>query len=276
MEYVEIPALWDEAECRDYCLRTKEAYAPYTKSWSDDYNSEWLTRNYLAVKMIMSATVMLTSFEYCLKRNVRIVQPYLLYYATLSCCRALSFTRPQIKLDSHDFYQMTHSKIINITAGHLTAKFPKPELDYGKFLCELRDAREMFSYKFPAQGTSRGDLAAKFEEVVDLCSLLAENAQLNSECLQASIDRNVSGEFKVNQDVVQKCFMYETDSETFVDRDDYYRTDFMLRQKWLPQNLRLTATEGLVDDYFGSWAPEEDEGDPYDSDENWGLIFPFG
>lgn len=74
-----ISSEWDEEDCRRYCSRTKEAYAKYTKAWSAHLNSEWLTRNYLAVKMILSATVMLTSFQYCQRKNVRIVQPYLLY-----------------------------------------------------------------------------------------------------------------------------------------------------------------------------------------------------
>src|ERR1035437_1105073 len=118
IEYVHISSEWDKEDCRRYCSRTKEAYAKYTKAWSDHHNSEWLTRNYLAVKMILSATVMLTSFEYCQRKSVRIVQPYLLYYAALSCCRALSFTRPDVQLQNSDLYQMNHSKIINVIGQH--------------------------------------------------------------------------------------------------------------------------------------------------------------
>ena len=87
ISYEHISLEWDEETCRQYCSRIKEQYAKQTKSWTDDLHSEWLTRNYLAVKMILAASVMLTSFEYCRKKNVHIVQPYLLYYSTLSCCR---------------------------------------------------------------------------------------------------------------------------------------------------------------------------------------------
>jgi hypothetical protein len=114
-----ISAEWDEHKCQKYCLNIKQQYAKQTKAWTDDLHSEWLTRNYLAVKMILSASVMLSTYEYCQDRNVRIVQPYLLYYATLSCCRAVHFTMPNFHLQDSDLYAMTHKKIINVTAEHL-------------------------------------------------------------------------------------------------------------------------------------------------------------
>jgi hypothetical protein len=77
---------------QQYCQGIKRKYAKLTTPWTDDLHSEWVTRNYLAVKMILSALVMLTTFEYCREKNVRIVQPYLLYYAAISCCRAVHFT----------------------------------------------------------------------------------------------------------------------------------------------------------------------------------------
>lgn len=275
ISYEHISPEWDEKTCRQYCCRIKEQYAKHTKAWSDDLHSEWLTRNYLAVKMILAASVMLTSFEYCRGKNVRIVQPYLLYYATLSCCRAVIFTRPDFQLKSNDFYQMNHSKIINVIGGHLDATFPKTGGRYKSFILALRDDRETFSYKFPAKGIARSKMDEQFESVVNLCSLLSENAQLNSECLEASINKYVVGNFSIKSEIVQKCFVYESESEGFVDDDDYYRTNYMVRTQWTPCNLRTMATEGLVEDYFGSWFPEDEDGDPYNPDKNWQIIFPF-
>jgi hypothetical protein len=275
MEYLLTAAKWDEEDCKRYCSRTKEAFAAYTKAWTDHHNSEWITKNYLALKMILSASVMLTSFEYCQRKNVRIVQPYLLYYATLSCCRAVCFTRPDSQLQSPDFYQMSHSKIINVTSQHLDAIFPSYAGTYKPFLLHLRDDREMFSYKFPATGTARAQTEKNFDAVVDLCSLLAENAQLNSECLEASINRNVVGNYSFNPEVAEKCFLYETPSKRFVDEDDAYRIAYIARRDPKPYNLLRMATEGLLDDFFGSWAPEADEGDPYNPDQEWRVLLPF-
>jgi hypothetical protein len=194
---------WDEEDCRRYCSRMKEQYAKYSKVWTDDLNSEWLTRNYLAVKMVLAATVMLTYFDYCSRKNVRIVQPYLLYYAALSCCRAVIFTRPDFTIQSKDFYEMSHSKIINILGAHLISTFPKSGAPYKALLSQLRIDRELFSYRFPARGIAQSTMDGQFQRVVKLCSLLSENAQLNSECLEDSIKKNVRGKFSINPAIVK-------------------------------------------------------------------------
>ncbi|MEI6074441.1 MAG: hypothetical protein WCS94_02630 [Verrucomicrobiota bacterium] len=266
---------WDEEKCQEFCSNLKQKYAEQTKAWTDDLHSEWLTRNYLAVKMILSASVMLTSFEYCREKNVRIVQPYLLYYAALSCCRAVIFTRPDFRLNGVDFYQMNHSKVLNVIGRHIEDAFPISGPGFKSLLFKLRDDREMFSYKFPAQGIARSDMDDQFNSVVELCSLLAENAQLNSECLEASIIKYVVRDFVVKPEIVEKCFLYESESEGFVDHDDYYRTNYMVRKNWHPCNLRMMATEGLVEDYFGSWCSENEDGGPYNPDKDWRIIFPF-
>jgi hypothetical protein len=270
-----ISAEWDEQRCLEYCLNIKHKYAKQTKVWTDDLHSEWLTRNYLAVKMILSASVMLTTFEYCRANNVRIVQPYLLYYATLSCCRAVHFTLPDFKLQDTDLYAMTHKKIINVTSDHLEKNFPNSGPKSKSFLQQLRGDREMFSYKFPAKGFVRSDMSDHFDKVVDICSLLSENAEINSECLEASIRNNVVGNYTINEEIVKKCFLYESELEAFVDDDDYYRADYMARKITFPSSLSTIATEGLVEDYFGSWYPEDEDGDPYNPDANWRIIFPF-
>jgi hypothetical protein len=271
----EISSEWDEPKCQDYCSTMRRKFAAYTKAWNNDLHSEWLTRNYLAVKMILSASVMLTSFEYCREKNVRIVQHYLLYYAALSCCRAVHFTSPDFKLQNTDLYAMTHQKIINVTGDHLERNFPNTGANAKRFLEQLRADREMFSYRFPAQGISRSDTGDNFERVVDLCSLLAENAELNSECLDASFQKNVAGKYEINPEIVKLCFLYESDAGVHVDEDDYYRTDYMTRKMTGPCSLSTMATEGLVKDFFGSWCPEEDDNDQYNPDHNWQIIFPF-
>jgi hypothetical protein len=253
----------------------RREFAALTKTWSDDLHSEWMTRNYLAVKMLLSASVMLTTFEYCREKNVRIVQPYLLYYATLSCCRAVHFTSPYFQLQNTDLYAMTHRKIINVTGDHLERSFPNTGAGSKRFLEELRADREMFSYNFPAQGILRPENGDNFEKVVDLCSLLAENAELNSECLEASFRKNVSGRYEFNPDIVKLCFLYESEAGPHLDDDDYYRTNYMSRRMSGPCCLRIMATQGLVADFFGSWCSEDEESDQYNPDRNWQIIFPF-
>ena len=85
-------------------------------SMTINLNSEWITRNYLSSKMILSATVMLTSLEYAIKKNLKMTVPYLYYYALITCCRALIYANPHNEWkENSDFLTMSHSKIINLT-----------------------------------------------------------------------------------------------------------------------------------------------------------------
>lgn len=44
--------------------RLQDRYRKITDIWGKELNSEWILRHYLAVKMIMSASLMLSSMEY--------------------------------------------------------------------------------------------------------------------------------------------------------------------------------------------------------------------
>ena len=49
----------------------------------------------------------------------------------------------------------------------------------------------------------------------------------------------------------------------------------MTRKMKHPLNLQWMMTEGLVEDFFGAWIPDEDNNeDVYNPDEYWSMIFP--
>ena len=77
--------------------------------------------------------------------------PYLMYYALLSCARAVVFTNPRYEW-KEELVTMKHSKTINII-GDIVSRYDKEE---GKgiesFIDKSRIYREIFSYKFPAEG----------------------------------------------------------------------------------------------------------------------------
>lgn len=104
---------------------------------------------------------------------------------------------------------------------------------------------------------------------------MCEVAQINSECLSRSVEKHASGSFGVDMTYLRSCFMYETDSESFFDREDLYRTEYFFRKHSTPLNLYWTAREGLVDDYFDSWDSEEGDKGRYNPHENLQIIFSF-
>ncbi len=59
------------------------------------------------------------------------------------------------------------------------------------------------------------------------------------------------------------------------DEDDYYRLGRALIKLGRPVSLALTATEGLVEDFFAAWDFSDLGLDAYKPDLNeWDLIFP--
>ena len=134
----------------------------------------------------------------------------------------------------------------------------------------------MHSYRFPAKGIPPLEPPADFDSVRRVCRLLGEVAQLRSEILQAAIEKHAGELPPLDVDALRRCFEYSSFSGTFVDDDDLHRVAFWKRQNAGPFNLNLLATAGLVEDYFGSWAADEEEASPdvYEPDD-WRIIFPF-
>lgn len=251
-------------------------FSKIVQQWDSVLNSEWVVRNYLAVKMIMSSTVMLTSLSYGKSKNIRVTEPYLIYYSLLNVCRAVLFTSPIVEWKEGAIMEATHSKIINIV-GDAVSQFNKEAgTNIKEVLERARDYRELFSYKFPANGI--GDFSVSYHEAVSVCSFLAELAQLQSEILENRNFKRTDIETKLNRDILKKAFIYQGEKCYFWDDEDWYRLDYISRKQPFPVNLYFTLTEGMVEDFFGAWydyTDEDDDIDKYNPDDNWRLIFPM-
>lgn len=276
-EYCHIHDHIEEMDLKKYCDRLFTSYSALTKAWTTELNSVWLARHYLAVKMMLSSSIMFTSLEYATEKNLRIVEPYLLYYALLNCCRALTFTLPEQEWKEGRLLNMTHQKIINVAVDAIS-KFSKSEGDKAASMLEKsKEYRELFSYKFPANGLRSVSESGSdgIDKAIEVCSVIGEIAQINSECLHSSLGKNVHEEIGVDMEILKKCFLYETNNGAIHDSEDWYRTDYFKRHKSTPCNLQWTAREGLVEDFFGAWCSEDSGDGSYDPDTNWQIIFPF-
>lgn len=129
-------------------------YQKITDKWNTALNSEWVLRNYLAIKMIMGSSLLLNSLIYSKKNNLKVVEPYLHYYSLFTACRSLIFVISEIEWKNGEIMTMNHSKTINIITSELEKIDGKLSKDINKLLLETKDMRELFSYKFPASGLS--------------------------------------------------------------------------------------------------------------------------
>ena len=163
-----IPTLLDEAQIESYCKGLSQKYSKLTKKWNDDKNSEWIARIFLSAKMILSASVMLESLEYAERKNLRTVIPII-------------FVSPLLEWQNGNLIKQTHKKSINIVSDLLAILNKKLADKFKKFILHSKAYRELISYRAPSSGDSFKK-STEFD-VIDLCVLLVELAQLHSEVL---------------------------------------------------------------------------------------------
>lgn len=272
-EYSILPDLFDDKSIKEYAEQLSKTYAKITKSWNDDLNSEWISRIFLASKMILSSSVMLQSLEYAESKNLRIVNAYLEYYSILMALRAMVFTSPLTEWNNGEMIKLQHKKTINI-AGDILAKLDKQlAVEIKENVLHLKAYRELISYRAPSSGDSFHKSEASIN-AIDICRMLVEVAQLQSEVLESSFHKNAIGEFTFKKDYIKQVCHSEIEGNVFWDEEDAYRIDYLKRKHPIPTNICHTMSEGHVEDFFGSWCDKDESvNDVFDPDDNWRIIF---
>ncbi|MGC2742851.1 MAG: hypothetical protein WA672_06665 [Candidatus Angelobacter sp.] len=269
----------NEDSVAKYCSSLRRRFGANRKT--PEAAEQWIARTYISLKYLLAASVMLTSAEFAATRNLRIVEPYLLYYSLFNSSRALCLMIPELQWKGGAVIEsLSHTKVQNLTVdclGHLSAEVADQYKDvYERALV----SREMLSYRFPAQGLT-GRLAKilpPIDDVVDSCQIVAEVAQLHSECLQSAFKNLPSVGFPETSEPLRKFFQYEHKSlgTPLIDQEDWYRKWQFIRHSSRPVSLHLVAREGLIEDFFGAWSYDGEKPDQYDADKaDWGIIFDF-
>lgn len=270
----ELDSLADSKQLDKVSDRILKQYSALTKNWSKQANSEWTCRIYFATNMILNATVLLKNAEYAEEKNLRIVRPYIEYYAVLSLLRCVVYTLPSKSWEQGRLIEISHSKAINLASDWLSF-FNKEEAQELKGLCKLLKAqRELISYRAPASGDSNLD---NNYDVVRICTILAELAHFNSVLLEASVNKNANkDDFVVYREDIEKIVNVNIEGVEFYDHNDAVRLDYVRRKSPYPSNIRCKMTEGQTEDYIGAWDHDEDDdsdlyhgGSPCD----WQAIF---
>jgi hypothetical protein len=269
--------IFSEKSVEKYSLDTLHQFSKFTTEWTNELNSEWLCRIYLSAKMVLSASLMLNSLKYAESKNIRISSTYLEYYAIQSTLRAVLFTSPFTEWRNGDLVKLQHKTSINIvcdTIAKLDKNFAKC---LKKHILHLKAYRELISYRAPSSGDSFSEDKFKLD-LITLCQLLSEIAQVHSELMEASLLKHateISCTF-LDEYIEQVCHI-EIDGHSFWDDEDQYRLDYLRRKHPWPTNIMHIMSEGHVEDYFGAWLPKDDkenvDSDIFNPDKNWGVIF---
>jgi hypothetical protein len=269
-EFQALPYIANEEHISEYCAKTRSLISKITKEFSDEINTQWVVRNYLAVKYICAASITLGAAIYGERKNTLITRPYCSYYAILYCCRAFLFTVPDFEWKGIESVKKTHSSILNLTENYLRRLNSDAASKWGGLLKTAQAQRELYSYRFPATGLAlMQDNTISLEDVTEICRLLTDLAKLNSDCLESSLRKNAPGDFKIIYgDDLAIAMTYEVDGVEKEDDDDYYRIGYQVRKFSTVSNLAFMATDGLRDDYFGNWTADDDcDGDAFNPDD---------
>jgi len=278
-DFQAVPTVFVEKDVERSLQRAQNAANILAKSWSADLNTEWLTRHYLALKMIFSASLMLTTADYSHSKNIRLTDSYLQYYAVLSCMRALLYADFRTDWSSGGLVKATHNTVINKASNTISSFSKESGISAKSYAQELKALREIYSYGAPSSGPRLCDgyTTASLEKTTELCILICEIAQMHSEQLEQAIDTHYRGEFTLVDGDTHHCLAYSINDIEVFDDEDSYRLGYYYRKYPRPTNLLCMVSEGHVEDYFGAWcADSEDETeDVYNPDTNWRIIFPF-
>ena len=269
---------FEERRVAKYIARQQRAYAKLAKNWDDDCNTEWTCRVFFSAKMVLAASVMLSSLEFSKQKNLRICAPYLQYYSLLYSLKSLILLLPSQEWKNGELVKQTHTKTINIACDemfHLDASWKEARGDtpsVKQSILRLKGFRELISYRAPSSG---GSLAGYAIDVLPLCRTAVEVAQMTSEILEESMSKHLPAEYEPKILLDDLVPVYRTSQEGFeyFDDEDYHRIEYLRRKHPFPASVLHIMSEGHVEDFFGSWCNSENCEGVYDPNVDWGILF---
>ena len=267
----ELPSVFSQEECASVVTSLQDRYAALTKKWSSETNSEWTCRLYMAAKLVMSATIHVNSADYAEQRNLRVVIPYLRYYAVFSLLRAICYTIPEQMWNAGKLLHISHATAINVTQDHLY-RFNKAVSEVvGDQIRELKAERELLSYGAPSSGD---DHISEKNRFLSLCGMLAEVAQFDSEVIESSLLKHGDPTtFVLLKNYLESITNLIIEGHYFGDKEDAYRLNYLTRKHPRPTNILHMMTEGHVDDFFGAWVNYDEKSGSFNPDEMKEIIF---
>lgn len=270
-EFRQVPNFIYEESLQSYADETQARYDELARHWDEVKNSEWLCRIYLSMKMIFSSSLFLGSAGYAKGCNLRVPVSYLEYYAAFNAVRSVHFTMSSEKWANGEMVTLSHQKVLK-PVGRLLSAFDGSLAErFDTTIQYLKAKRELISYRSP----SRGDAHCGEDEidVLELCTLLSEIAQINSELLQQALNQTLPYGATFEGTYIQSLGKIKVNRQTFIDREDLYRLNYLERKCPVPVNIMFMMTEGHVEDFFGAWCHDEPQPEMFDPDDYWQIIF---
>ena len=220
---------------------------------------------------------MFASAEYSEQRHLHVPVPYLIYYGLFQACRAFILTVPFIEWPDALSLRIGHDKARKVAVNELSQLEVVVAQSFKSMMIAARTRRELFSYGFPANGPESiiGVQKVTLSEATTMARLLCEVAQLNSETLEATLDK-LNPPLPYDRDYVRQVGVYKTiDGFEIFDDEDLCRLGQLFRKEPHPRNIWGQTREGFVEDFAAGWGAGTNSGDDFDPDRGAVFIFPF-
>lgn len=259
-----------EKEFKKWWQNKYQIIKTQTKVWSDSKQSEWIIRNIMSAKMIMSATLHVNSLEHAKKTNLKVVESYLEYYSTLQAMRALILNIPSQDWKDATLLNQNHIAVINTVCNTIAELNSEEGIRLKSTITRLKANRELISYRAPSSGLRWQEPNV---DITYICTLICEIAQAFSELLEHALKGKSNENYKLELEEFSVLYNPKIDGYIFPDLEDLYRTDYLLRKNPNPTNIMHIITEGHVEEFFEAWNAEEENEMNFNPDINWRIIF---
>ena len=264
-----------------YANRSRRSFDRIAASWDQASHTEWMVRSFLALKLIMGATVQLAAANYAGDRNLRIAVPYLAYYGLFNAVRAAIIMSPATTWGKKTF-GIGHGDAMKAYEAELRCLMDEPALeDEIATIDEARAGRELQSYRFPGAGApGRNGMYVYTDEAERVATLAAELALFNSWCLAAAVERRHADQpswdgFEADGELLDLTWQHDVGAQSglFLDDEDSHYAARMGRKVRKPLPLIYLIGEGGIDNFFMAYAREEDgDEEQFDADEYWHVL----
>jgi len=261
-----------------YAQSLRQRYAHRAAMWNRGMNTEWMLREYSSMKLLFAADLMLSSAEYASEMNVRLAEPYLIYYGLFNAARAVVMWLPEQPWDNGILLRISHRKVRNVLID-CVRYFDKGLADrLNDIVTRARAYRELFSYRFPMRGikavAENAFESVSVDEAVEIATLLGEIAQWHSEVLDSALSKRVTNPIGFDERMADQVSVHGNVMEHPVfDEDDHYRINQMMRRETRPRDIYGIMREGMTEDFYASWEAQSPTGEEFSP--QWSLIYPF-
>lgn len=276
-EFRELSNLEQKAEINrpgmiGYAERTQPMFSNLANRWSTDLHSEWVQRQYIALKLIMGATLQFGSADHASKQNLQMAVPYLTYYGMFNAVRASLLLSPRLGWGKSSL-TIRHEKAFEKYVTEIELLLSPGEVRSSVDLfVNAKRGRELVSYRFPSSGAPwHGGYFVCPEAAEKLARIAAEIALFNSFCLATAIKNRFGPKeewsgFEVNARQHAKLWKHVLkgslggDDFVHVDRHDMHRVKKMndLIRRPIPF-IRMIGKDGIADFFETFGSPDVDE-----------------